>query len=135
MKKSKFNVSPSSPFDLRKSKAGKKDQQRVKTECRNFLTSDELAKFESVDVSDSPILEEFQSLFMEQVFSAAHDEDMVSPDQLTIYRSSIAELLHRAGIVSDSKSNASYIEDLGYRTSAKVLGEFHIIDYELPNAV
>ena len=135
MKKSKFNVSPSSPFDIRKSKAGKKDQQRVKTECRNFLTSDELAKFESVDVSDSPILEEFQSLFMEQVFSAAHDEDMVSPDQLTIYRSSIAELLHRAGIVSDSKPNASYIEDLGYRTSAKVLGEFHIIDYELPNAV
>ena len=135
MKKSKFNVSPSSPFDLRKSKAGKKDQQRVKTECRNFLTSDELAKFESVDVSDNPILEEFQSLFMEQVFSAAHDEDMVSPDQLTIYRSSIAELLHRAGIVSDSKPNASYIEDLGYRTSAKVLGEFHIIDYELPNAV
>lgn len=135
MKKSKFNVSPSSPFDLRKSKAGKKSQQRVRTKCRNFLTSDELDKFESVDVSDSPILEEFQSLFMEQVFSAAHDEDMVSPEQLTIYRSSIAELLHRAGIVSDSKSNASYIEDLGYRTSAKVLGEFHIIDYELPNAV
>ena len=134
MKKSKFIASPS-PFDLRKSKAGKKDQQRVKTECRNFLTSDELDKFESVDVSDSPILEEFQSLFMGQVFSAAHDEDMVSPDQLTIYRSSIAELLHRAGIVSDSKPNASYIEDLGYRTSAKVLGEFHIIDYELPNAV
>ena len=72
---------------------------------------------------------------MEQVFSAAHDEDMVSPGQLTIYRSSIAELLHRAGIVSDSKPNASYTEDLGYRTSTKVLGEFHIIDYELPNAV
>ena len=77
MKNNNFNVYPS-PFNMRKSKAGKKDQQRVRTECHNFLTSDELAKFESVDVSDDPILEEYQSLFMEQVFSAAHDEDMVS---------------------------------------------------------
>lgn len=134
MKKIKL-IGFSSPVESKKSNAGKKSQRRVRIECRNFLTSDELDKFESVDVSDSPILEEFQSLFMEQVFSAAHDEDMVSPDQLTIYRSSIAELLHRAGIICDSKPNASYIEDLGYRTLEKVLGEFHIIDYELPNAV
>ena len=134
MKKIKL-IGFSSSVESKKSNAGKKSQQRVRTKCRNFLTSDELDKFESVDVCDNPILEEFQSLFMEQVFSAAHDEDMVSPDQLTIYRSSIAELLHRAGIVSDSKPNASYTDDLGYRTSTKVLGEFHIIDYELPNAV
>ena len=134
MKKSKFNVSPSSPFDLRKSKAGKKDQQRVKTECRNFLTSEELAKFESVDVSDDPILEEYQSFFMEQVFSAAHDEDMVSTYELSAYRNSIAELLFRADIVRDSKPKASYIADLGFRTSNKVFSEFHFVDYELSNA-
>ena len=134
MKKSKFNVSPSSPFDMRKSKAGKKDQQRVKTECRNFLKSDELAKFESVDVSDDPILEEYQSLFMEQVFSAAHDEDMVSTYELSAYRNSIAELLFRADIVRDSKLKASYIADLGFRTSNKVLSEFHFVDYESSNA-
>ena len=134
MKKIKL-IGFSSSVESKKYNAGKKSQLCVRTKCRNFLTSDELDKFESVDVCDNPILEEFQSLFMEQVFSAAHDEDMVSPDQLTIYRSSIAELLHRAGIVSDSKPNASYTDDLGYRTSTKVLGEFHIIDYELPNAV
>ena len=134
MKKIKFNVSSSSPFDLRKSKAGKNDQQCVRTECRNFLTSDELAKFKSVDVSDDPILEEYQSLFMEQVFSAAHDEDMVSTYKLSAYRNSIAELLFRAGIVSDSKPKVSYIADLGFRTSNKVLSEFHFVDYELSNA-
>ena len=133
MKKIKLNVF-SSPVESKKSNVGKKGQQRVRTECRNFLTSDELGKFESVDVSDSPVLEEFLSLFMEQVFSAAHDEDMVSPNELTIYRSSIAELLHRAGIVSDSKPNASYIADLGFRTSNKVLSEFHFVDHKLSNA-
>ena len=96
--------------------------------------ADELAKFESVDVSDDPILEEYQSFFMEQVFSAAHDEDMVSTYELSTYRNSIAELLFRAGIVRDSKPKASYIADLGFRTSNKVLSEFHFVDYELSNA-
>ncbi len=132
MKKIKINVSPS-PFDLRKSKAGIKGQQRVRTECRNFLTIDELLKFESVDVSDDPILEGFQYLFMEQVFSAAHDEDMVSTYELSTYRNSIAELLFRAGIVRDSKPKASYIADLGFRTSANVADKLHFVYTELPN--
>lgn len=134
MKKIKINVF-SSPVESKKSNAGKKDQQRVRTECRNFLTSDELAKFESVDVSDNPILEEYQSLFMEQVFCAARDEDMVSTYELTTYRNSIAELLFRAGIVRDSKPKASYIADLGFRTSNKVLSEFRFVDTELFNPI
>ena len=85
-------------------------------------------------VSDDPILEEYQSFFMEQVFSAAHDEDMVSTYELSAYRNSIAELLFRADIVRDSKPKASYIADLGFRTSNKVLSEFHFVDYELSNA-
>ena len=72
--------------------------------------------------------------FMEQVFSAAHDEDMVSTYELSAYRNSIAELLFRADIVRDSKPKASYIADLGFRTSNKVLSEFHFVDYELSNA-
>lgn len=70
---------------------------------------------------------------MEQVFSAAHDEDMVSTYELSAYRNSIAELLFRADIVRDSKPKASYIADLGFRTSNKVLSEFHFVDYELSN--
>ena len=65
MKKIKL-IGSSSPVESKKSNAGKKSQQRVRTKCRNFLTSDELDKFESVDVSDNPILEEFQSLFMDR---------------------------------------------------------------------
>ena len=133
MKKIKL-IGFSSSVESKKSNAGKKSQQRVRIECRNFLTSDELDKFESVDVSDDPILEEYQSLFMEQVFSAAHDRDMVSTYELSAYRNSIAELLFRAGIVRDSKQKVSYIADLGSRTSNKVLSEFHFVDYELSNA-
>ena len=133
MKKIKLQVC-FTPNEVKSNKSANRGKKSVSTNCRNFLTSDELAKFESVDVSDDPILEEYQSLFMEQVFSAAHDEDMVSTYELSAYRNSIAELLFRAGIVSDSKPKASYIADLGFRTSNKVLSEFHFVDYELFNA-
>ena len=133
MKKIKLQVC-FTPNEVKSNKSANRGKKSVSTNSRNFLTSDELAKFESVDVSDDPILEEYQSLFMEQVFSAAHDEDMVSTYELSAYRNSIAELLFRAGIVSDSKPKASYIADLGFRTSNKVLSEFHFVDYELSNA-
>ena len=133
MKKIKLQVC-FTPNEVKSNKSANRGKKSVSTNSRNFLTSDELAKFESVDVSDDPILEEYQSLFMEQVFSAAHDEDMVSTYELSAYRNSIAELLFRAGIVRDSKPKASYIADLGFRTSNKVLSEFHFVDYELSNA-
>ena len=133
MKKIKLQVC-FTPNEVKSNKSANRGKKSVSTNSRNFLTSDELAKFESVDVSDDPILEEYQSLFMEQVFSAAHDEDMVSTYELSAYRNSIAELLFRAGIVSDSKPKVSYIADLGFRTSNKVLSEFHFVDYELSNA-
>ena len=133
MKKIKLQVC-FTPNEVKSNKSANRGKKSVSTNSRNFLTSDELAKFESVDVSDDPILEEYQSLFMEQVFSAAHDEDMVSTYKLSAYRNSIAELLFRADIVRDSKPKASYIADLGFRTSNKVLSEFHFVDYELSNA-
>ena len=133
MKKIKLQVC-FTPNEVKSNKSANRGKKSVSTNSRNFLTSDELAKFESVDVSDDPILEEYQSLFMEQVFSAAHDEDMVSTYKLSAYRNSIAELLFRAVIVRDSKPKASYIADLGFRTSNKVLSEFHFVDYELSNA-
>ena len=133
MKKNKLQVC-FTPNEVKSNKSANRGKKSVSTNSRNFLTSDELAKFESVDVSDDPILEEYQSLFMEQVFSAAHDEDMVSTYKLSAYRNSIAELLFRADIVRDSKPKASYIADLGFRTSNKVLSEFHFVDYELSNA-
>ncbi len=126
--KIKTSVFPSP--NKKKCNAANKGQTCVTTEYRNYLTSEEFAKLVSIDVSDDPALDEFQHLFMEQVFCSAQDGDMVSPDELDGYHHSIAELMVRAGIVSGSKPNASFLTELGFRTSAKIIGEFHFVDSE-----
>ena len=119
----------------KKRNAANKGQKCVKTEYRNYLTSEEFTKLVSIDVSDNPTLDEYQHLFMEQVFCSAHDADMVSPDELDDYHRSIAVLMVRAGIAGGSKSSVSFLTELGFRTSAKIIGEFHFVDSEPSYAI
>ncbi len=119
----------------KKRNAANKGQKCVTTEYRNYLTSEEFAKLVSIDVSDDPTLDEFQHLFMEQVFCSAHDGDMVSPDELDGYHRSIAELMVRVGIVGSTKPSVSFLTELGFRTSAKIIGEFHFVDFDPSYAI
>ena len=134
MKKIKLQVC-FTPNEVKSNKSANRGKKSVSTNRRNYLTADELFKVESVDVSDNPVLEEYKILFMEQVFSSAHDRDMVPDYALDAYHRSIAELLLRAGFVGNSKPKASFLADLGFHTSAKVIGEFRFVDSELPNPV
>lgn len=134
MKKNKLQVC-FTPNEVKSNKSANRGKKNVSTNSRKYLTADELFKVESADVSDNPVLEEYKILFMEQIFSSTHDRDMVPDYALDAYHRSIAELLFRAGIVGNSKPKASFLADLGFHTSAKVIGEFRFVDSELPNPV
>ena len=134
MKKNKLQVC-FTPNEVKSNKSANRGKKSVSTNSRKYLTADELFKVESADVSDNPVLEEYKILFMEQIFSSAHDRDMVSDYEKDAYHRAIAELLLRAGIVGNSKPKTSFLADLGFHTSAKVIGEFRFVDSELPNPV
>ena len=130
MKKANINLTPEE-FIL---KMARRATRHALTNARNYLTSDELKKFASINVSNNPVLQECQHLFMEQVFCSCHDEDMVPKLALDTYRHSIGLLLIRAGIACNLKLIAPIIPELGFRTSANVIGEFRFVDKVLPNA-
>lgn len=131
MKKYKAFFTPEELEEIRATHSGKRNTLNKK---RNYLTSDELNKFASINVSNNPVLQECQHLFMEQVFCSCHDEDMVPKLALDTYRHSIGLLLIRAGIACNLKLIAPIIPELGFRTSANVIGEFRFVDKVLPIA-
>ena len=131
MKKYKAFFTPEELEEIRATHSGKRITLNKK---RNYLTSDELNKFASINVSNNPVLQECQLLFMEQVFCSCHDEEMVPKFALDTYHLSIGRLLIRAGIACNYKLIAHIIPELGFRTSANVIGKFHFTDNELSNA-
>ena len=130
MKKANINLTPEEVI----LKMACRATRHALTKSRNSLTSDELNKFASIDVSNNPVLQECQHLFLEQVFCSCHDEDMVPKLALDTYHRSIGLLLIRTGVASNLKLIAPIIPELGFRTSANVIGEFRFVDKVLPNA-
>lgn len=65
---------------------------------RDYLIPGELMLLEGLP-ADSDMLEECKHLFIQQVYSGAHDEDMLPHNDLMTCRFLVAELLRRAGFI------------------------------------